>query len=395
MSHSPNQRKRFVKWRIDLAIHEALAIACKQSIYFEFHRLLKVVSSRSQMLRSQPISGKAGWPHVDFLRAFLALAQHHRNWQRDAEDWIPSEDGLHRQFASLARHLLATHPVPGFMTNVWFEEPSPMAVKHQKLFKHLGLGNSIRGADLPIPMTKRMAQFFGDAPDHFSVEEALRWSQVLGLGGDKDLAMDIIATRLGRIFECEEFWTKVIRFLVHRPLGDRAMIAPFIDYLNLKLGQFFSHRFHRMTDRQLEQLLSDVRTWMAGSPLYGRRPRLRWKKTGIGGFRHVEPKDNEWSFRYWTIRELSTSQELIEEGNALHHCVGGYAFRCVKGRSSIWSLQAHGSLETHRVLTIEVDPATRRIVTALGNCNSSPDAEARQVMEMWAEQEELEIGSWV
>jgi len=104
---------------------------------------------------------------------------------------------------------------------------------------------------------------------------------------------------------------------------------------------------------------------------------------------------SHWSVRQWTIRELTDSQQLIDEGNGLHHCVATYADECVKRTSSIWSLKCHGSLESHRMLTIEVDPKDRMIVTALGNCNSAPKAAARKIMGMWAEQEKLKIARWV
>ena len=105
---------------------------------------------------------------------------------------------------------------------------------------------------------------------------------------------------------------------------------------------------------------------------YGRRAKLRWPRTSIGGFRYVEPQKHEWSVRYWTIRELTDSRELIDEGSALHHCVDTYAEACAKRSTSIWSMQCHGSLESHRVLTIEVIPKEREIVTALGRYNSEP-----------------------
>ncbi|MCA9069426.1 MAG: PcfJ domain-containing protein, partial [Planctomycetaceae bacterium] len=141
--------------------------------------------------------------------------------------------------------------------------------------------------------------------------------------------------------------------------------------------------------------LDDVRKWMVGSSLYGGRPRLRWKKTGIGGFHHLEPKENEWSFKYWTIHELANHQELIDEGQAQNHCVAIYTPDCAKGESSIWSLRCQGALESQRVLTIEVDPEARMIVTALGECNSLPKPNARTVMELWAEAEGLKIARWV
>jgi hypothetical protein len=88
----------------------------------------------------------------------------------------------------------------GRLTAVWLEEPSPAAERHQTLFKHLCRGNNIRGADVPIRLTRPMARHFLQAPDHLSVEEALRWAQVRGLGGDKGFAGEVLASRLGTNF---------------------------------------------------------------------------------------------------------------------------------------------------------------------------------------------------
>ena len=169
MPHAAKTRKRFTKWRIDLAIHDALAVARQRKCNHSFQQLLAVVISRSDMLRQQPPSGRVGWTDCErILRGLLSLSPHRKNWLRHVDDWIPTEDGLHQQFGSLVRHLLATHAVPECMTNVWFEGSSEIAFKHQKLFKHLGLGNSIRGADLPLCLTRQMAGFFAQAPDHLT-----------------------------------------------------------------------------------------------------------------------------------------------------------------------------------------------------------------------------------
>ena len=57
-----------------------------------------------------------------------------------------------------------------------------------------------------------MAHFFLQAPDHFTVEMALRWGQVRGFGGSEVLASAVAATRLGRSFEHENFWQTVLHF---------------------------------------------------------------------------------------------------------------------------------------------------------------------------------------
>lgn len=81
----------------------------------------------------------------------------------------------------------------------------------------------------------------------------------------------------------------------------------------------------------------------------------------------------------------------------MQHCVGSYANWCASGRGSIWSMRRGGTLHHQHVLTIEVDPTKRQIVTALGKRNARPKplSESRRIMEKWAHQEGLDIASWV
>src|SRR5262249_58428161 len=127
----------------------------------------------------------------------LARAMHHRRWIRPVEAWEPVGLNPRPIFASLARHLLAAYPVPGFMTSVWFERQGDWAERQQAWYVHIGAGQNIRTADLPLPYTKMMAHHFLRAPDDFSVEAALRFGQVRGLGGSRPLALAVARTRLG------------------------------------------------------------------------------------------------------------------------------------------------------------------------------------------------------
>ena len=77
-----------------------------------------------------------------------------------------------------------------------------------------------------------MAHHFLQAPDHFTVEAALRWGQVRGLGGSKPLAHAVAATRLGSSFEAEDFWGTVVLFFVNHPELDPAQVGPVVDYLH-------------------------------------------------------------------------------------------------------------------------------------------------------------------
>ena len=95
-----------------------------------------------------------------WIDGLVALAHHWQGWQRPVEDWRPHTHNTRRQFASLARHLLTQYPVPSFMDSVWFLGTGPSALRFQRWFGHIGTGNSIRMADVPIPLTKRMAHHF-------------------------------------------------------------------------------------------------------------------------------------------------------------------------------------------------------------------------------------------
>ena len=70
------------------------------------------------------------------------------------------------------------------------------------------------------------------APAHCSVEQAIRFAQVLALRGDVRLVEALLGSRLGNAFENEEFWATVIRFFIEHPALDRSHVGPIIDYLN-------------------------------------------------------------------------------------------------------------------------------------------------------------------
>ncbi len=411
-----SKRKHFAKWRVDLAIHEALDLARKRAVETPFGHLLSVVLSQSTLLQADPIGGWPAWRHIGvFLRGLLALSEYHKSWLHQPDQWDPAPghsildylspdylspdylraSGRPQQFTSLARHLLADHPVPNFMTWVWLLEPSQTACAYQKLYKHLGLGNSIRGAAIPLRLTKVMANFFMQAPDHLSVEQALRWSHVRGLGGDPAFAKEVLSTQIGTKLEYQAFWTEVIQFLLNRPGLDLAMVAPIIEFLDFHRREAARPSLRMLSHRRFGAFLSGVRRWMERRALGRNRPMLSWSRTKIAGLELFEPQRTAWSVRYWTIRELTDSRQLLEEGRTLRHCVASYTGICAGGKTSIWSLRRHGSLQSQRLLTIEVDPKTRTIVTARGHCNASPQPDVRRIMEIWAQQAHLSISRWV
>jgi hypothetical protein len=401
-------RKNAANAAIDRAVREALAAAGKVGRTRTSFELLLRRARRSDLFDRGSVGGRSGATGCgEIIAGLLALASYHKAWMRPVEEWEPFGTSPLPRFSSLAWHLLASYPVPHFMTPVWFEGRSVEARRRQGWYLHIGSGRNIRTADLPLRYTKKMSHEFLQAPDHFTVEAALRWGQVRGLGGLKELALTISATRLGRSFESEDFWATVVHFFVNHPELDLAQVGPVVDYLHhqrfipeevflddgLRVELDPAQPNLSMKGRTPRSLLRQVGEWHARLKRPRKSPLLTWRPSGIGECRHVE-RDASEGLRCWTIRELTSSEELRREGEAMRHCVASYAGDCARRETSIWSMRFENDERRFRIMTIEVDLATRTICQARRRGNASPNEKALGVMNLWAEREGLKFGFW-
>ncbi len=400
-------RKQFAGAVIDRAVRDALCTVAANHFATRdaFNRLLRQVR-RFELLRPARVGGLVGREcYGRVVDGLLSLATYHEEWIRPVETWNPEVNNPRPQFASLARHLLAAFPVPAFMTSVWLKGQGALGRRQQGWFVHIGSGKSIRKLELPLPYTKKMAHHFLQAPDHFTAEAALRWGQVRGLGGSKELAYAVAATRLAEPVECEHFWLTVIQFLVNHPEMAVAHVAPIVEYLH---DQRFVPEEHfdlvrdevtwrvpeadlSLKGRTPRSLLRRVREWQTRIGAYGKRPGLRWAPRGQGVFRRVEPGAAGNGVRVWTVRELLTSAELRAEASAMHHCVDTYASPCFKGVASIWSMTVEDQDGQRRVLTINVDVAKGAVVEARRCCNQVAKSKDREIMGLWARERGLTV----
>jgi hypothetical protein len=347
-------------------------------------------------------------PGNTFIAGLLALARQSTGWVRPLEDWKPRTHNPRRQFSALARHLLAEWPIPAFMDSVWFKGASETAVQQQNWFWHLGRGQSIRTADLPLPYTKRMAHHFMQAPPDLTVEAALRWGQIHGLGGNERLVRAIMGTRLASNFEHDDFWITVLRFLIENPMLDTANIGPIIDYIQ---HQKFSSQDIFVAPRVVEQrpppqpnftlkgrtpasLLRQVESWHH-TLAKTRQPQAEWGRAGILPFEFIEGSEQSRNVRIWTITELLSTKALVAEGRLMKHCVATYSRSCAHGASSIWSMEVESSEGRRKILTLEVNKGAKLICQARGKCNARPSEKHIQILRRWAEQAGLRLAAYV
>jgi hypothetical protein len=388
-------RKRYAKRHIDNLIHDDLTkvnknLRTRQAL----ERLLVYVPNRTDLLSPLPVGGQPSWARASyFFKGLVALAQNQAHWLRDLADWRPIGDSPRRQFGGLARHLLADHPVPNFMDLVWFIDPSKEGRRKQKWFRHLGRGGGINGTDVPVRLTKEMVHHFMLAPDDYSVEEAFRWGQIRGLGGEPAMVKAVNSTRLVRTFDHEAYWIKVIAFFVQFAELVFGHIGPIVEYLRFQKFQYKLETPLPEKGRAVKRLLDQVAKWQSPTKANGGTPNIRWSRLGIKGLEYDD--ERYWNRCTWTIRELLDNNELVVEGRIMRHCVARYVGRCVKLRSSIWSMTCYSCVGQEHMLTIEVDPNTRTIVQAKGKCDSPPTQEGRRIMLRWARQEGLKVAMHV
>jgi hypothetical protein len=294
------------------------------------------------------------------------------------------------------------------MDSVWFQGGSEKARQRQGWFVHVGRGDSIRNAGLPLPYTKRMAHHFMAAPDDLSVDGALRWGQIHAVGGSSRLARAVIGTRLGSHFEEEDFWSTVISWLASHPMLDPTHVGPIVDYLQ---HQKFvpqdclvaPNRVERrgppqpnltMKGRTPASLLKQVEDWhrkLARTV----QPTADWPPCGVRSFEFVEGSEQSGNLKVWTIVELLSTKALVAEGRTMKHCVATYARSCAAGACSIWTLEVKSVNERRKILTIEVNNRTKVICQARGKCNAFPSDKHRAILRRWADEAGLQVANRV
>ncbi len=94
-----------------------------------------------------------------------------------------------------------------------------------------------------------------------------------------------------------------------------------------------------------------------------------------------------WQGKKYFIRPAGSTKELIDEGKALHHCVGGYAERHAKGETTILFLRAKERPD-ESLYTMEVRGSAKtgwKIVQIRGKMNEDPTKEISAMVKLWIE----------
>jgi hypothetical protein len=236
-----------------------------------------------------------------------------------------------------------------------------------------------------------MAHHFLHAPRDYSVEEAIRWGQVMGLGGNSRLVETILSTRIATDFSNDDFWGTVIRWFAQNLGPSVAMVGPLVDYIYRRKYRPHDPDFS-MKGRTVGSLVRQMLDWHTRLREARVKEDLQWPASGIQSFDWTENSPASNTPRHWTIIELLSRHELHHEGQVMRHCVASYDDLCARGTASIWSmgLQKKSGHRRH-VLTIEVTNRTRTIRQIRGKANRLPRRKEMNVVQRWASEAGLSL----
>ena len=390
-------------------------------IHAAFTRLLLHVERVSDLLSDSQLFPGGANDYEGCIHALASLAKHSRSWIRPLENWRPKVRNIRRQFHSLANHLLCEYETPMFLDAAWGETDSAEGELHREWYLHIGRGQNLRTANIPVALTKMMARFVAMAPATLTILQAIRWGQVRGMGGNERLAGDIAGSRMRDFLPDEPFWTTVLHFFKNNPALTGAQIAAITDYLYF---QKFVPQDRTCGEGSLEEmgapspnlsmkgrtaaaLLRLAEEWRTTMALQTSLATAQWKSANIPGYSLFENDENGAAVRHWAIEELVNGKQLHAEGKYMHNCVASYFTSCVNGRCSIWSLRVRSAnsnkLKTVMTIEMEIGNQSRTLVQVKGRfnrrietCDENPVMrKAIPILLHWAENTGVKIGNHV
>jgi hypothetical protein len=354
--------------------------------YFMLYDFLE--AQRSRLIKSPMV-------HRELVR----LGKFRSRFIRDLDDLKLRGKSPARHFEQLVNHLLVRFPMPRFWNNVWDEEGD----EHWcTWFVDVAQGASVFKT-CPLPITKKQAHVFMQAPSKYHPQEALRVAQFLDLGGHMSMVRgllaceDIVSDTFKPQPRRETFYQELMRWFAQQPMLDPQKFEEITHWaIHRKFNAPQDERQPNLTmkGRTADTVLRDVEAWHDAMNRYRPLRRQNLDKVTWAGHRFDDWKFKENSSskkppRIWCVQQILCARELLAEGRALQHCVASYVDSCQNGQCSIWTLRGDGE----RALTVEIRGKTIR--QARGKYNREASSKERLVLQRFASESGLVVGRWL
>jgi len=307
-----------------------------------------------------------------------------RNVTLFAPFWIRSPRTWDGGKTSLVDHLFTRYDVPPFLHDSWTDLPGLSTLKWLSWFILLAQGGSLRRAAALFQwnISSRFEHHLRLTSARHSPVAACAFAEIMRLGGSRgdgerilrNPAFVVDPTEFDSNDTFAAFWKATIHWIIAQ--GES------------------------VTNEQC-QLILDWAMHKYTEGAHGDRRPFSWKGRGLQSvlrhsFDYQRQLERPWSSHFWkrhgwdwtpvdaalqgwSFAELTSGEALFREGQAMRHCVAGYATYCAAGRSAIVSVR----FRDQRCLTVELAPADGRLLQARGACNRSASPDEQHVIHQW------------
>ena len=348
-------------------------------------------------------------------------------WIRSPQDWDAQSGN------SLLEHLFVQYEAPAFLKACWSRVSDDENVQWLLCYLLFVQGGSLKALasffDWKVASNKLWHQLFS-CPASMLPQDAVLYVEFKRLGGwDQDFAtmMENGAYVINLLEPISEegwdFWYDTCRWIISKQFDlSTDDLAKVLWWARHQLSEFAREgESYRLQGRSLPKVLESIAEYeseqrmiqQARARMAARarqvsmarneeRDRLREEDrirnearqlllaNQYNDYDDYEPINVSWSSHHWDwsmtahgkdwcFTELTNTQSLYAEGEAMYHCVGGYSMVCVDGEAAIFSLRCNGS----RIATIEVCPHDRSLSQVQGKYNEEPAKQAMVVVNAW------------
>ena len=252
--------------------------------------------------------------------------------------------------------------------------------KSRWLAKGLAEGNSLRLlSSCPMPFTKKMAHYFINAPRNYNFNDAVWYALCSG-----NIRLQ---TAFGKHFRNWKMDTAFIIPLINFFKGpgitaEQDEMPDLLGYLQHKWDEEKRLDIKGWTLASLRRRVQEWYDEIARNKPSFYRADIRW---GASGYQPYEAVSDDAIYK---ILELTTAQQLAQEGTAMRHCVGTYVHKCLHNQTSIWSLRVFQAEHSRSLVTIEINKHGT-IVQARSKRNAAPKPAYKRIIRKWVEKEGL------
>jgi hypothetical protein len=351
----------------------------------------------------------------DHFMILILILFHAPLWVRRVEDLKIGSYNSGKLIRQLITFLFCKYPIPPFAYQIWTGYNKNNQVRNGMLFEGgdkndgsynskefmwffwLANGNSIKKIPhFPININGKLGSFMYSAPDNYNFYQAAMFAHLKNLGLENRHMDVVLNSNMRNDLSRFEFWKELIQIFIDEPMMDFGHYFPLVvDYINhQKFSPEANQPNYNIKKRHIANIVRDAEHWHKA--LFADRRKgvsivdLKWSyhpfiKPHCENISKRNSDGNKTNVKY-EIKELNTSVLLYNEGKTLGHCVYSYSHSCAGGRSSIWSMMKN----SEKLITIEVDNRTNKIVQVRGLRNRGADEFEKSIITRWGSANNLE-----